>query len=437
MSRKNDPADFPNVGISQIEVALPEHFIFAEEIAKARGLPPGYASKGLGCCQARIPSKITIEELAVEAVQKIDDYNEVERFLFATESDYNLSRPMAIDVINGRLGLSAVPIQNKFACLAALQALIEACEYSVAHKGKPAIVIAADSSIYRDLDPHAEVTIGSAAVAMRVEMSPDLLALDYLNYGQWGRPILDFGISASGVPFPQVDGPLSKPALLICVKGALTDWLRKNPEFESMVDKLTYFVLSIVDKLAQFALHTPFPKMVEWAMAMFWHHVTHKEQDEEERISLEDCIKDPNLYPEYKKIIDFIRKEDPDFPSFFKNKVEPGLQYNPFIGNPYTAAILISLMGALKEMKKDQEIGMMGYGSGSGSYAIRGRAMKSGFKGDLDRQIKEGIQINFEEYEDWRKETLKNIWGDFSTTIDVWKEMLPPEELKSMLLSKL
>ena len=55
------------VGISQIGVAIPEHFIPAVKIAEARGISPGYATKGLGVLEARIPYGTSLEELVVEA----------------------------------------------------------------------------------------------------------------------------------------------------------------------------------------------------------------------------------------------------------------------------------------------------------------------------------------------------------------------------------
>ncbi len=382
------------VGISQIGVAIPQHFIPAEEIAKLRKIDPGYATKkGLGVLEVRIPYDVSLEELVVQALEQID-YSDVRRIFLATESDPDMSKPMAIRAL-GKLGLTIVPVQSKFACLAGLQALILACEYSIAHNGKPAVVIAVDRSIYPENQPTAEITEGCAAIALRIEVNPELLALDYLHYGQYAEDIDDFKIPVISAPFPAVDGPLTKPTFLKCLKEALKDWKVQNSQFGSIIDGLDYFIV-----------HTPFTKMVVWYMAMFWRH---EKYGPEEHLTIEDCVKNPDLWGEYKKIIDETRKNS-EFQDFFEKKVEPGLQYNAEIGNSYTASILICLIAALERMKEYEQIGMCGYGSGAGAIFLRGQAMKTGFKSNLREQIEQKRkELTTDQYEDWRKRTLEQI----------------------------
>jgi len=349
----------------------------------------------LGLLEARIPYQTTIEDLIAEAVQEID-YRDVDRIYVGTESDDDMSKPdLAIKAINKKLGLTVVPVQSKFACLEGVQALLMACEYSVAHRGKPAIAIAGDRSIYRETDPHAEITAGCAAIAMRVEMNPEWLAVDYLNYGQYAEDIDDFRIPWWSAPFPEVDGPLTKPTFLKCIKWAVRNWKDKNPGFGPLLSKLDYFIV-----------HVPFAKMVEWYMAMFWRHEIH---GEEEHITIEDCVKDPTLWDEYKKIIDETRKTA-EFKTFYDNKVRPGLRYNPLTGNCYTASIFISLIAVLEQIQKGQELGMAAYGSGAGSLIVRGEAIKAGFRSTLKEQIdqKRG-ELTPEQYEEWRERTLQEI----------------------------
>ncbi len=381
------------VGISQIGIAIPRHFILAEEIARLRGLDPGYPTKGLGVKVCRIPYDVSLEELAVQALEQID-YSGVKMIFYATESDDNMSKPAAVRAL-GKLGITIVPIQLKFACLAGLQALILAC-HVVASNGKPAIVIAVDRSIYREDDPKAEVTEGCAAVAMRVEINPELLALDYLHYGQYAQDIDDFSIPLKTAPFPHLgqDGILTTPTFLKCVKWAVADWKTKNPEFGSIKDNLDYLLA-----------HTPFPKMVEWYMAMFWRY---EKYGQEEHLTIEDCVEDPRLFKEYKKKIDETRKQDSEFQDFFEKKVKPGLKYNPYIGNPYTASIFICLIAILEEAKKGQKIGIMAYGSGAASLALIGEIIKSGFESNLQQQIDQrGQELTVDQYKDWRERILK------------------------------
>lgn len=380
------------VGISQIGVAIPRHKIRVEKIAKERNIPPEFATKGLGVLEARIPFDTSIEELIAEAVQQIN-YRDVKRFYLATESDPDMSKPLAIKAINRKLGLQVVPFQGKFACLEGVKALIEACEYSAAHGGKPAIAIAADRSIYRETDPRAEVTAGCAAVAIRVEMNPKWLALDYRHIGQYAEDIDDLKIPVETAPFPEVNGQLTKPAFLKCLKWALQDWKRENPKFGSIIDRIDYFVV-----------HVPFTKMVEWHMAVFWRH---EKYGEEKHLTIEDCVKNPDLFDDYKKTIDETRKL-PEFQRFFAQKVKPGLRYNPYIGNSLTASIFVSLIAVLEQIQKGQELGMSGYGSGAGSVMVRGEAIKSGFQSNLKEQIEQGEELSIEEYERWRSSKRRN-----------------------------
>jgi hydroxymethylglutaryl-CoA synthase len=381
------------VGISQIGVAIPRHFISLEDLTKRRHLPAGYATKGLGVFQARIPYEKSIEDLAVQALKKID-YQDVQRFYVGTESDPDLSKPFSVRIINQKLGLTQIPFQYKFACLSGVEALISACEYTIANQGKPAVVLAVDRSIYGEKNPGAEITQGCAALGLRIEMNPKLLVLDYQNLGQFAADIDDFKVPASSFPFPEVQGELTKSAYLECQKQALEDWQKKNQKFLKKLKGK-----SIIDAFDFFIMHTPFPKMVEWVSAVFWRHEKLKEKP---HLTLTHCIQNPELFKEYKKDLDKLRKL-PEFQEFFEKKVKPGLKHNPYIGNSYTGSIFISLISILENIKKGQEIGMSGYGSGAGSICLRATSVGNGFKSDIQIQLEKGKKLSFKKYEQWRE----------------------------------
>ncbi len=383
----------PKVGISQIGIAIPKHFISIRELAKKRKIPLSYAGEGLGVVEARVPYQISITELAVEALLKIDFQN-VERFYIGTESDPDASKPLSVKILNYKLGLSSVPFQYKFACLGGLQALISACEYSQAHQGKPAVALSIDRSIYSQEDPKAEVTQGCAAVAMRIETKPKILSLDYQNLGQYAADIDDFKVPSSSYPFPQVNGELTKPAFLECQKKALEDWKRKNLKFLKTKRK------KLLETFDFFIMHTPFPKIVEWTAALFWRHEKLKQKD---HLTLAECLNKPGLFLEYKKELDEIRKT-PGFKKFFIKKFSSGLKYNPYIGNSYTSSIFISLAGVLEKAKKNQQIGINGYGGGASSICIKGTVASSKkFKSDLNSQLKKGEKLTIKQYLKWRE----------------------------------
>ena len=381
------------VGISQIGIAVPKHFISIGELAKKRKIPSAYTGKGLGVVEARVPYKISITELAVEALLKIN-FKDVERFYIGTESDPDASKPLSVKILNHKLGLKSVPFQYKFACLGGLQALISACEYNQANSGKPAVALSIDRSIYRQEDPKAEVTQGCAAVAMRIENKPKILSLDYQNLGQYAADIDDFRVPSSSYPFPQVDGALTKPAFLECQKKALEDWKKKNLKFLKTKRK------GLLEVFDFFIIHTPFPKIVEWVAALFWRHEKLKRKD---HLTLAECLKRPSLFLEYKKELDEIRGTS-EFEKFFIQKFNPGLKYNPYIGNSYTSSIFISLAGVLEKAQKDQGIGINGYGGGASSICIKG-TVSSGrkFRSDLSSQLKKGKKLTIKQYLKWRE----------------------------------
>ncbi len=381
------------VGISEIAGVIPEYFIGVEKIAQERELPLEYVNGGLGLVQARIPYNVTLEELIVQALKKIN-YRDVDRFIFATESDYDLSKAsLAIKAINN-LKLNIVPFQLKFACLSGIQALLLASEYSVSHN-KPCIVIVADRSLYND--NKAEVTQGAGVVALRIERNPKLLDLDFQNYGQYVEDIDDFKIPIKTAPFPEVDGPLTKPAYIKCIIQAFLDYKVKN-SFDVLIDKIDYFVM-----------HTPFPKMVVWTSAALWRYEKYKESEFLDLLS--QCVSYPKLFQKFKKLLDEVR-ELPEFQEFFIKKIKPGLKYNSYIGNCYNVSIFISLMSVLEEISRGKNVCMLGYGSGSGSLAVIGQAAGDGFKSGLDSQIKNGKELSAVQYREWRENTVKKIRGN-------------------------
>ena len=380
------------VGISEIGVVIPDYFMGTEKISQIQNLPLSYIANGLGVIQSRISYKTSLEELVFQAVKKIN-YKDVERFIVASESDYDLSKAsIAINSINEKLGLKVVPFQLKFACLAGVQALLSACEYVIAHD-KPAIVIAADRSFYEE--NKAGTTQGSGVVALRIEKNPKLLEIDFKNYGGYAENINDFKIPAISAPFPKVNAQLTKVAYMKCVLEALKDYKNKNLKNESIIDSSNYF-----------AIHSPFPKMVLWASAALWRF----ENSGGKCFNglLDNSINSPDLFKKIKELFDEVRNSI-EFKEFFNKKVKNSLIYNPFIGNCYTASIFISLISVLEKAKEGERVCVVGYGSGSGSLVINGEVKDSNFKSDLSEQLKSGQEITDSQYKEWRENVIKKF----------------------------
>jgi hydroxymethylglutaryl-CoA synthase len=381
------------VGISEIAASIPRWFIEVGKIAEKRQLPIEYANNGLELIQARIPYKTCLEDLIIEALKKIN-YQDIDRFFIATESDYDFSKPkISIETLNKRLKSTIVPFQIKFACLSGVQAMILACEYAAAHD-KPAIVIIADRSLYKDAK--AEITQGAGAIALKIERNPKILELDFKKFGQYSKDINDFQVPVTTAPFPMVNGPLTKPAFIQCVIKAVNDYKQKNQEFGSIIKN--------TDKII---MHTPFSKMVVWTSAVLWRYENY---DEDLFSLIKKCTKNPQTFPKFKKLINEVR-EIAEFQNFFQEKIKPGLRYNPYVGNCYNASIFISLISALENTQANQNICIAGYGAGSGSLVLMGKTIKSNFKTDLIDQIKSGEELTSEQYQDWRTDTVKKIRG--------------------------
>ena len=271
---------------------------------------------------------------------------------------------------------------------------MSACEYSATHN-KPSIVIAVDRSIYKD--SKAEITQGSGVVAMRIEKNPRILSLDFLRYGQYAEDIDDFKVPARKISFPKVDGPLTKPAYIKCTLNAIKDYKEKNSNLKSLTKKTDYFVM-----------HTPFPKIVIWAVAALWRYENLKEKN---FLSLLNrCTDNPKLFKKFKKLIDKTRETE-DFKEFFEKKVKPGLRYGSRIGNCYNASIFISLISALEKMEPNQRVAIIGYGSGAGSISLMGEMVSKNFHTNLSHQLKTGKELSIAEYKKWRTKIIKEMQG--------------------------
>ncbi len=374
------------IGVSEIKAVIPSHFIGSKNIAKSQNLSLNYVTEGLGVKESRFLYKESLEELIVKALKKIN-YQNAGRFILASESDKDLSKAsLSLSAVNEQLGLRTVPFQLKFACLSGIQGLLNACEYVYSHN-KPAILIAADRSLYKK--GKAGATQGAGVVVMKIEKNPKLLEIDFQNYGEYAENIDDFKVPFQSAPFPKVNGSLTKPAYIKCVLNSLEKYKEIKLKEKSLIKSVDYFVF-----------HSPFPKMVLWAAASLWK--SEKDPDGHFKSLLNQSIENSTLFKKAKKIFDQARI-NPKFKNFFQEKIQKGLIYNPYIGNCYTASIFISLISILEKSKKGQNICLVGYGSGAGSIALGGTRKSMIFKSDLSEQIDQGQAITLSQYQKWFK----------------------------------
>lgn len=379
------------VGISQIGISIPKNFISLSELAKKRKISPNFPEKGLNLKESRILFEESLLDLVKKALLKIN-FKDVKRFYFATESDPDASKPIAVKILS-KLNLSFVPFQLKFACLGGIEALISACEYC-ALKEQPAAVLIFDKSWYSEKNSKAEITQGAAAVCLRIERNPKLLEINYKKFGEQAIDIDDFKVPFYNFPFPEIKRNLTKAVYLECQKRAFENWKQKRREGK------------ILEKFDFFVFHVPFPKIVEWLAALIW-----KIEEERKNLSFSKCFHNPSLFPKYKQELDGIRK-DLNFQKIFEKKFKPALKYNSVIGNAYNCSLFISLISILEMAKRNQKILIGGFGSGAGSIFLEAKVtMKGNFKSDLEEQIKRGKKISIFHYLKLRKKLSdsKNI----------------------------
>lgn len=371
------------VGISEIGVQLPESKLLVGDLAEALGVPRAKAEQGLGLRWARVPCNTSVEEMAKAAVCKVR-HTDVRRIYFATESDPNLSKPTLAVKVLSQLGLEKVlPIQVKAACVAGVQGLVAACEYASC-TGEPALVVAADRSLYRDEDASAAITLGSAAVALRVEPFANI-RVNFRKYGVCAVDVDDFHVPCTFFPYPDVHGGLSKVAYRFCVWQAFMDWCIQNGYVEEYARK--------VFKEFSFIFHTPFPKMVEWAAAVLWN--------EKVPLSAKVYLQDNALLEGEDAHLRAIR-QIPGFRTFYGDKVLPWLRHSPDVGNSYTAAVFLPLVAVAERAPPGTRVVLVGYGSGAISMVLDLEISRS-IQTDLSAQIAEGHEISVEEYQEWRR----------------------------------
>jgi len=377
------------VGVSEIGVQLPESKLLVGDLAEVLKVDPvkgehrAKAEQGLGLRWARVPCNTSIEEMAVAALRKVR-HADVRRMYFATESDSDLSKPTLAVKVLSELGMTNVlPIQIKAACVAGVQGLIAACEY-VSCTGEPALVVAADRSLYRDQDAAAAVTLGSAAVALRIESSGNI-RVNFRKPGVCALDVDDFHVPCRSFPYPKVHGGLSKVAYRFCVWQAFTDWCTRNGYVGEYARK--------VFNEFSFIFHTPFPKMVKWAAAVIWN--------KKEPLGAEAYMQNNALLKDEDAHLRAIR-QIPGFRDFYGDRVLPWLRYSPDVGNSYTAAVFLPLIALAERAPVGTRAVLVGYGSGAISVVLDLEIVRS-LQTDLAAQIAGGREISVEEVQEWAK----------------------------------
>ncbi len=317
-------------GFSSLGIAIPETAIKLSELAALRGEDPNKYEIGLQCFEMTVCKTYdeTID-LATAAAQKAiaryhGSQSDIGLIVVATESAKDMSKPLS-SFVQEKLNLSGAirSYEIKHACLSGTIAIKQASEWvlSGAAKGKAALVIAADQSLYTPNTP-AEPTQGAGAVAFIIDEAATIATIERESW-TWSEPAYDFWRPV-GDPYPQLDGQLS---LECYIKASLKC-------FEQMMSDKQQNPSELFDSFKAICFHNPFSKMV---------------------------------FKSFKALCEQFNFSEETMKEYYNSHVDPYLEYNKKIGNAYTASLWISVAHALQTLKCNDQIAAFSYGSGFGS----------------------------------------------------------------------
>jgi hydroxymethylglutaryl-CoA synthase len=426
-------AVMPVVGIDDLAIYLPRLYLDYKDFAEARGIDPQKLEYGIGIKKMAIADTNQDSAcMAANACLKLMQRNhlhpeDIGRVYVATESSLDESKAMnsfvigMLEQIYGEGSFEhAGGIECKFACVSGSYALYDNANWIRAEEnnGKAAVVIVSDIAKY-DMGSTGEYTQGAGAVALLVRENPRLMAYDPKVPSTTIKNEYDF-YRPFGKETPLVNGSYSNLLYLISVRKAFD--LYKEKAIKTGLVKLKDGE-SITDHIDFFAVHLPYRKMGEKALAYLlrhewrhlprWMHVireigTQEPQPRDPRGTIESILADT----EFMKADERFRRafmQTSYYNEVYEAKMSSSLEASAIIGNLYTASMYLGLRSLLEfEFKKGTDlegkrIGFGSYGSGSSAMVFSGMIQPE-YKEvvsrmDLEEDIGPRQRLSMEEYE--------------------------------------
>ncbi|MFY7816440.1 MAG: hydroxymethylglutaryl-CoA synthase family protein, partial [Chryseobacterium taeanense] len=356
---------------------------------------------------------------AAEALLKlIEDYQlnpkEIARIYLGTESALDAAKPtasyamqMVEEVLEPKFGSRCFKncdvVDMTFACIGAVDALHNSLDFVRVNPDKKAVVIASDYAKY-ELASSGEYTQGGGAVAILISSKPDLIEIE----NHWGiatESVFDFFKPRRHFKKEElVNAPESYPEKL----EVFTD----EPVFDGQYSNQCY-----QDRIREAYEHykklTGKNKPYENWKYLIFHlpYAFHGKRVFTEIYSLENGLS--YATPEEQKAV----AKSEEYISFINEKIEKSQRASSEIGNMYTASIFMAMLSALQtsfnenEQLKGQEIGFLGYGSGSKSKVFAGKVSENWknvvAKWNLFEELKNRKAIDFEAYEQLHRKQLQ------------------------------
>ena len=408
-------------GIEAAAYYVPSLYLEIKDLAEKRGIEPAKLEKGLGLHKMGFPDvHEDAATFAAEALLKlIKDYQinpkEISRIYLGTESAIDAAKPtasyamqMVEKVLESEFGERCFKncdvVDMTFACIGAVDALHNSLDFVRVNPDKKAVVIASDYAKY-ELASSGEYTQGGGAVALLVSAKPDLIEIEN-NWGIATESVFDFFKPRRHFKKENLaHAPESFPDKI----EIFTD----EPVFDGQYSNQCY-----QDRIREAYQHyeevSGKTKPSENWKYLIFHlpYAFHGKRVFTEIYSLENGLNYST--PEEQKTV----AKSENYIQFINNKIEKTQRASSEIGNMYTASIFMALLSALQisfnenEELSGEEIGFLGYGSGSKSKVFAGKVSENWktvvAKWDLFENLKNRLAIDFDTYEKLHRKQLEH-----------------------------
>lgn len=408
-------------GIEAASYYVPSLYLEIKDLAEKRGIEPAKLEKGLGLHKMGFPDvHEDAATFAAEALLKlIRDYEinpkDISRIYLGTESAIDAAKPtasyamqMVEKVLESEFGERCFKncdvVDLTFACIGAVDALHNSLDFVRVNPDKKAIVIASDYAKY-ELASSGEYTQGGGAVSLLISAKPDLIEIE----NKWGvatESVFDFFKPRRHFKKEDLNNaPENFPDKIeIFTDEPVFDGQYSNQCYQDRIREAYEHYKEVSGK----------EKPYETWKYLIFHlpYAFHGKRVFTEIYSLENGLSYSN--PDEQKAV----AKSEDYLKFISDKIEKTQRASSEIGNMYTASIFMALLSGLQtsfnenEELTGQEIGFLGYGSGSKSKVFAGKVSENWKtvveKWNLFENLNERLAIDFDTYEKLHRKQLEH-----------------------------
>jgi len=407
-------------GIEAAGYYVPGLYLEIKDLAEKRGIEPAKLEKGLGLHKMGLSDvHEDAATFAAEALLKlIQDYTinpkEIARVYLGTESAVDAAKPtasyavqMVEQVLEEEFGARCFRncdvLDMTFACVGGVDALHNALDFVRVNPDKKAVVIASDYAKY-ELASSGEYTQGGGAVALLISSKPDLLEIEN-NWGVASESVFDFFKPRRTYNKEDLKGaPETYPEKVeIFTDEPVFDGQYSNQCYQDRIKEAYHHYKEITGQ------EKPYEN---WKYIIFHlPYAFHGKRVFTEIYSLENGLSYETI--EEQKAV----AKSEDYLKLISQKIEKTQRASSEIGNMYTASIFMAFLSALQtsfnenEELSGEEIGFVGYGSGSKSKVFAGKVSENWKKvvekWNVFENLNQRTAVNFETYEQLHRKQLK------------------------------